>query len=251
MPLRILTLLLCLPGFALAESRLSKMEQAPPPSTVPSESNHEEDDDDDNPLEEILGHLLFTIFKKMTLTSWDAVQSGPLRDPEIGFKRKPGDHILPFAKLESSAFLLDSNLNGYDLRGELGYGPIAIDGRYITLNEDNPDDSLNIASWHLLYRMTLTDHFEWTPGIGGTTFRGDRDRSGISLTSPVTAYFKKHFGLRYRPTWYSYEDYSELQDTELALIYKQPHYSLFAGYRWFETLEVKESGFAFGCAIHW
>lgn len=251
-----LGLILCIvaaPFWAAAQSRLDKIESSEPspPSQVPSGKKFSSYDDDSDASSSVFSEILFGMFFLMGESSWKAMYPLEAVQEEPFFSRKKGDLILPIAKLETTAFRLDSDLEGYEVGGHLGFGFVGLNGGYLRLQENNPDDDLSIAHWQFVFRFTLTDHFEWSPGIGGAKFKGNQDRSGVSLTSPVNIYVKDYYSLRFRPIIHTFDDNVWLSDVSLGLGVDIQGVSIMGGYRWFSGEDFDESGPTAGLAIHW
>jgi len=99
--------------------------------------------------------------------------------------RRPGEAVIPFVRADVAYQLVESDVDAWDLRAELGYGPVAVQVRETHYDEDQPSDSLDLVQAHALLRMTIIEELELDLGIGALVVDGADTNAGFSGTIPI------------------------------------------------------------------
>jgi hypothetical protein len=194
-----------------------------------------DDDDDDSFFEALLGGLFRVLF-------WsDANEGQQQRDPNRirpEYRERSNEQpayyepvLLPSFRLDGGYQNVESDIRAGDLRAELGYHILALQGRFTYYDEEEPADGLWLNYVHGLLRVPLGDGVQLAPGIGAIILAGDNRNSGFSLTAPLLFYWHESFGLEFRPTW-SWINENEVNDYDIGVVLGSKHAGLRAGYRW-------------------
>jgi hypothetical protein len=161
----------------------------------------------------------------------DYVVKSPSSEKETVIEnRKSGQALIPIARLDISYQDVESDVSAMDYRGEVGYGPVALQVRETHYAEERPDDDLDILQIHMLYRMSIGEKIEIDLGFGGMSIEGENDNSGLSITVPVLIHSWDYFGVEFRSSWSSINN-NTIQDYDLSLLTGWRYLSLRAGYR--------------------
>jgi hypothetical protein len=164
--------------------------------------------------------------------------------------RRDGDPLLPKFRIDSSYQIVADDVQALDLRGEAGFGPIALQVRHTRYWEQHPADRLSTTQVHLLYRMSPTPSFEWDLGLGALILDGRGSNSGASFTSPLVLHPWRYLGLELRPAWSAING-NAIQDYDLAMLIGPRHASFKLGYRWFVSEHTSLNGPQAGLAVYW
>ena len=211
-----------------------------------------DDDDDDSFFEALLGGLLRILFFGADDEEHHRQQDSNQVRPEYrdGSEQPAYDNpvLLPFFRLDGSYQNVESDVRAGDLRAELGYNILALQGRFTYYNEEKPTDELWLNYVHGLLRFPLGDTVQLNPGVGAMILAGDSRNSGFSLTVPILIYPQESFGLEFRPTW-SWINENEVDDYDISVVLSSKHAGLRAGYRWVssddDSLDGPYLGFLF------
>ncbi len=157
-------------------------------------------------------------------------------DPN-GSVRRMGEPLIPFIALEPAWQMLKSDVEGFDLQAEIGYGPLALHGRFTRYREEEPDDRMNFTRISFLYRMSIGSGFEIDLGLGTLFFDGDTEFSRFSFSLPMRMHPGGPVGLEFRPAWSK-----NLADYDVALYLTLNNVSLKGGYRWLNTPDESLNG---------
>ncbi len=149
-------------------------------------------------------------------------------------KRKPGEPLLPFCRVNLAYQSVKSDIDAVDSRFEAGYGPIALQYRFTRYDEITPDDRLDMNTVHFLYRMSISRYFEIDFGIGSINLKDENNHTGTSYTLPVLIYPVDYLGIEFRPA-YSYINDNSLEDYDVGLYFHIRYMTLQAGYRSVKT----------------
>jgi hypothetical protein len=208
----------------------------------PPPEDDEEDDksDSDSFLTELLGDLMGEIIGSV-LAEGGMASLQRMVDPEaIDFNmtaRLPGDPLIPILRLDVVGQKVQSDIEALGVRGEGGYGPVAVQVDFSRYWEQTPGDQLNLIRSAGLYRMSCSSHVEVDLGLGALTVQGDRTTSNLLFTLPVLVHPHENWGVEFRPAWS--ERYS---DYDLALLLTHHYTSLKLGYRWVHTPDESLDG---------
>lgn len=164
--------------------------------------------------------------------------------------RPAGVATIPFIRVDPAYQLVESDVDAWDIRGELGFGPFAVQARETHYDEDEPSDDLDLVQAHALLRMEFMDELEVDLGLGGLVISGNETASGISGTAPVLIHPWEFLGLEFRPAWAGVND-NVVQDYDLSLLAGWRFVSVRAGYRWTKSGGESLNGPIFGAAARW
>jgi hypothetical protein len=187
------------------------------------------------------------------LASWHRVRPG---EPDLEFEekrlpaRRAGEALLPFARVDAAYQLVESDVDAWDLRAELGFGPFAVQVRETHYDEGEPDNDLDLVQAHFLWRMTVIKQLEIDAGLGGIVVDGKDTNSGVSGTLPILIHPWDFIGLEFRPSWSSVND-NTVSDYDLSLLAGWRFISARAGYRWTNSGGSSLNGPIFGLAARW
>jgi len=258
-PFRVFILACCLlllvcwsgsPGLS-KDSELDKFEKDATRQTDHHDTDHHDqkkDDDDhyhDRDDHSVFGYIagsitrgIFGVFIDGGRASFERV-SNPVASRAHGLvPRKPGDPLLPFARVDISFRSIDMSLHAIDLLTEAGYGPFAIQYNESHYHENNPTDRMMISEFFGLYRIALGSSAELDLGGGTLTLHGNASTNRGAITFPILIHPQgSHLGVEFRPAWAE-----SIGDYDLALMYSFTYSSLKAGYRWVESPNASLSG---------
>jgi hypothetical protein len=148
--------------------------------------------------------------------------------------REPGEALIPFFRFDTSYQYVDSNVDAYDYRLELGSGPWAVQARQTHYTETNPRDTLDLIQAHGLYRMSYGNILEMDFGLGIFTMNGNATHSGFSYTGPLLLHPNEYFGVELRPSW-SIIAGNSIRDCDLSVLFSLKQAGLRVGYRWVQS----------------
>lgn len=255
--------LLLLPLNRLQAGKLSDFEKAATGSSStpkPSVATPRYPDDDDEVRDSRTHRFVGALFEPMAygllyggLESWSAVRPGDYaweEEQTEGFPRTTGSALIPFARLDSGYQWVDEGISALDFRGELGYGPLALQGRYTRFKEEGESTDLDLGSAHILYRMSFMQKLGIDFGLGRLYLEGEERHSAASFTMPVHFHPTPNLGIEYRPVWATMEG-NEISDHDLSLHVGLPHVSLRGGYRWVKSGGETLDGPQVGLALRW
>ena len=201
-------------------------------------------DDSDHSLSSVFGQLIWIAGK----LSYERVADPAACRAHGLVPRRPGDPLLPFARVDISLRSIDMNvrddlsidmsLHSIDLLTEFGYGPFAIQYNESHYREHEPTDRMMISEFFGLYRMALGSSAELDLGGGTLTLHGNASTNRGAITFPLLIHPQgSHLGVEFRPAWAE-----RIGDYDLALMYSFTYSSLKAGYRWVESPNASLSG---------
>lgn len=200
-----------------------------PPPENDEDDDEEDESDSESFLTDLLGDLMVE-FVGSLLTEGGMASLQRVVDPEaIDFNmtaRLPGDPLIPILRLDVVGQKVQSDIEALGVRGEGGYGPVAVQVDFSRYWEQTPGDQLNLIRSAGLYRMSFSSHVEVDLGLGALTVQGDRTSSNLLFTLPVLVHPHENWGVEFRPAWSEfYSDY------DLALLLTHRYTSLKFGYR--------------------
>lgn len=117
---------------------------------------HDKDRDYDDDVDGSIFFFIGTVYGGMV--SWDRVAG----TGEEAKPRENGETLVPYFNLNTSYHWVDPDITAIDLRGELGYGPFALELRRTTFEEDFGAGSLvelKVDQTYFLYRMSFGSSF--------------------------------------------------------------------------------------------
>lgn len=171
----------------------------------------------------------------------EAIEVGP---------RRPGEALIPFARLDMGYQFVESGVSALDIRAEAGYAMAAVQVRRTDYREREPKDDLATTAIHALYRMSFGNSFEMDIGLGALVLQRDGSRSGFSFTLPFLIHPSDHFGIEFRPAWSDLGG-STIQDYDVAILGGWRHVSARAGYRWVRAGIAHLDGPEVGVSVRW
>jgi len=148
--------------------------------------------------------------------------------------RKTGEFLIPFVRLDTSYQNVESDVDAFDYRVELGYGPFGIQTRQPRYREEDTSDELDIYQTHALYRMSIGNNVEIDLGLGQFAIEGNKKNSGPSFTMPIIFHYNEYMGIEFRPVWANINE-NNIKDYDLALLCGWRYISVRVGYRWLES----------------
>lgn len=182
--------------------------------------------------------------------SWARVTGSSLLVEEPPERRRAGEATIPFARADLGYQLVESDVGAWDLRGEVGFGPFAVQVRETHYDEDQPRDELDLVQAHALLRMTVTERMEIDFGLGAHVLdRGDT-ASGVSGTVPVLIHPWNFLGFEFRPAWAGAGG-DVIEDYDLSVLAGWRFVSARVGYRWTQAGGSSLNGPIFGLAARW
>ncbi len=164
--------------------------------------------------------------------------------------RRPGEALIPFARLDMGYQFLESDVSALDIRAEAGYAMAAVQVRRTDYREKEPKDDLATTAIHALYRMSFGNSFGMDIGLGALVLQREGSRSGFSFTLPFLIHPSDHFGIELRPAWSDLGG-STIQDYDVAIVGGWRHVSARAGYRWVRAGFAHLDGPEVGVSVRW
>lgn len=152
-------------------------------------------------------------------------------------ERRLGEPLIPFVAIEPAWQMLNSDIEAWDLQAELGYGPVALQGRFTQFREDNPNDRMNISRALFLYRMSVGNALEIDLGVGGVFIDGNSDFGRLALSTSLRLHPGGPVGIEFRPAWTD-----NLADYDVSLYLTVMGFSLKGGYRWLNSPDESLNG---------
>jgi hypothetical protein len=226
-------------------------------STSPKDHHfHNDGDDDDFAIEVEFAEAIFNIMVfggRHSHLRMDSDYAAMTDDVESiwDFEVKPrelGEPITPLLKFETAYWYQDSDLYGTLSRFETGYGCVGFQLNNSYFRESDPTDDMNLMSWHILYRMSFSKHFEIGLGLGTAAVLGDNENSGSSFTMPIRMHTDKNWGIEYKPEWINING-NRFADYDLGFYVDFKYGSAIVGYRWWDTKYTSLEGPYVGFAV--
>ncbi|MCK5675245.1 MAG: hypothetical protein KAH95_17825 [Spirochaetales bacterium] len=185
-----------------------------------SEEKHENRDDDSD---SVFGKILFKIIGKLfwyTLIAGGAYSYERMQ-PEYNsyvYPRIAAEPLIAILRSDTSFQIIDQELFALDQRVEIGYGPFGAAGRYSYYFETDSPSELHLWQAHLLYRMSILNLIELSPGIGGFGMFGQYENDGLSLTAPIRVNIDRTVSLEILPVLNIYPNGSTGSDLDIAVL---------------------------------
>lgn len=239
-----LALLIACPACILAQGRLDAFEsdagaqpQDRPAADFSSKSGHYHGEDQafdrDDSFHSVFGDVLVEGLRLVAMgggiCSWKRICRSS--DSEWSVQaRRPGEPLLPFARIDLAGQAVESDITAFDLRVEEGYGPFAAHLNWTRFTEATPADNLDVVRILALYRMSIGSHMGIDAGCGAISLDGDQHTTRFALTLPVLVHPLENWGIEFRPTWAD-----RITDYDAAIMLTWEYFSLKAGYRWLHT----------------
>jgi hypothetical protein len=159
--------------------------------------------------------------------------------------RPVGSPRLPFMRFDFGYQWVESDIDAYDYRGEIGYGPIALCYNQTRYQESGPADELDLIRVYGLYRMSFGPYLEVDVGLGKLTLDGNARDTRFSFTVPVRIHPSEYVAIEIRPA------FSEnIDDVDIGVLLTPRYLSLRAGYRWVSSPGASLNGPYAGASVH-
>lgn len=212
-----------------------------------SAAGSEADGDEDSWLAEILYAVLWT---GGSISVARVSPEGSTWEGAVA-PRKDGEALVPFARLDASAFYSptsDEDTFGGSLRGELGWGPLAVAGEFRSLNDGV--SSLELGYAHGFYRMSFGSAVEFDLGLGAAWLHVDETLTGFSFSTPLRVHPGTHWGLEVVPVWTAFEGGS-LADYTFQGVFGGDAHSVTVGWRALRSENAKVDGPQLGYSVRY
>lgn len=141
-------------------------------------------------------------------------------------------------------------ISAYDIRLELGSGPVGAQARVTHYKETNPSDHMNLFHLHGLARLIKSNDFGFNLGLGISQLNGNNQTSGISFTLPMSWYVSSGVAIEFKPTLFQLHD-TLLSDIDSSLVFITEAGNLNLGYRSINSRDVTISGPYLGLSIRY
>lgn len=207
-------------------------------------------DEDDHSGESLLAEVILLALASGGVASVERVSETTPREGSLLQlrRRRAGEALLPAMRLDATGAWLLRDIGALHLRGELGWGPVAITANWTRMHEEG--DRLDILNEHLVYRMALWSFGELDLALGAGQSAGAKTTWGFSLGIPIRIHPSQHFGVEFTPTWTVFRG-SLLQDYHLALVGGTGFVSATVGFRMLRSDNVKMQGPTVGVALRY
>jgi hypothetical protein len=183
--------------------------------------------------------------------SWARIAGDEDRLTELGCDlRKPGDPLLPFVRFDASYLAIESDVDAFDYRVQLGYGTFAFELNQTRYEEDEPADRLDLYRLYGLLRLSFGDKIEVDLGLGGIILDGDERNSGFSATMPILVQVYDWLIVEFRPMWSQIKG-SGIDEYELGFLFNRDFAAIKAGYRWTHSPQESLDGPFIGLSIRY
>lgn len=185
-------------------------------------------------LAEIMFDVLLYGMVQGGVASWERVDPMGADGLEMGLEpRYPGDPMIPFARLDLGYQNVESDVQAFDYRAELGFGPFGVHFNHTRYWEGEPNDQLDLYRAYGLYRMSFGNAVQLDLGFGALTMDGKDEESetGFSFSSPVLFRPARLAAIEFRPAWSVVGDIP-VSDYDLAALVTWRYASFRVGYRW-------------------
>ena len=166
------------------------------------------------------------------ITSQERMHS---RDPQFPWPRTTGEPLIALVRSDTTLQMIQTDLFALDERIEVGYGALGAAGRYTLYFETDTPAKIQLWTAHLLYRMSIADAVEISPGLGAFGMTGDNQYQGFSLTLPIRVNIERHFSLEMASTFNFYPSGAVGADFEGALLLDWSGFNPRVGWRSYGT----------------
>lgn len=177
--------------------------------------NEAEEEEGSSFFAELMARLIWYGILGGGVTSQERMHS---RDPEFPWPRETGEPLIALIRSDTSFQLIQTDLFALDERIEAGYGAFGAAGRYTFYFETDTPAKIHLWSAHLLYRMSIANVMEISPGLGAFGMTGTGGYHGFSLTLPVRVNIQRRFSLEAVSTINFYPSGAVGSDFEGALL---------------------------------
>lgn len=155
----------------------------------------EEWDDEDEGISKVMIKLFARLMWYIFLSAGN--YSNERMDPsdDLWYQIKPrekGEPLIPIIRSDSALGMLSLQMYSLDQRIELGYGALALSGRYTLFFETDNSFRLHLWESYIHYRMSLGSFIEFSPGAGVFGMLANSEYSGLSLSFPLRLYLRDY-----------------------------------------------------------
>ncbi|MCK5198007.1 MAG: hypothetical protein KAR21_06635, partial [Spirochaetales bacterium] len=189
--------------------------------TQEQDDQNEEWNEEDEGLTQVLmkffARLMWYIFLSAGNHSYERMN--PPEDLEYQIKpREKGDPLIPIIRSDSTLGMLSLQMYSLDQRIELGYGALALSGRYTLFFETDKPSRLHLLEGYIHYRMSFGDIIEFSPGAGVFGMSANSEYSGFSLSLPLRLHLKDYASLELISGFNFYPSGITGVDTDLSIL---------------------------------
>ena len=187
------------------------------------EESNETQISEDEGSDSVFGQVIFKIIGKLfwyTLIAGGAYSYERMQ-PEyhsLVYPRAAAEPLIAILRTDTSFQIMDLELFALDQRVEIGYGPFGAAGRYSYYFETDSPSELHLWQAHLLYRMSILNLIEFSPGIGGFGMFGQYENDGLSLTAPIRLNIARTVSLEILPVLNIYPNGATGSDLDIAVL---------------------------------
>jgi hypothetical protein len=211
--------------------------------------NHSEDKDrdhrghhdDDSCWDSFFEEAFESVLKAGGVMSWDRAKGRQSEWDQTLKPRHSGEALIPIFRVDAGYQNVKGDVSAYDIRGEVGYGPIGLQVRNTHYRERSPADNLDFFQIQGLYRMSVGNYFEIDLGLGSSNLRGNEQHSGTSLATSILVHPSEVFGLELRQSWTNFNR-NTLSDYDFGVDLKCRYAALRMGYRWVRSEHTSLNG---------
>jgi hypothetical protein len=145
-------------------------------------------------------------------------------------KRRTGEPLLPFVKLNLSTQYISEWIGATDLRFEVGKGPLAFEARMTRYRDESIDEKLDYDQIQALYRMSVGHKYGINLGLGYGRMQGGNEYDGLILSMPLLYYNGNRFGYEFRPVIFNAGE-STVSELDISVLYAYKKMAFRLGYR--------------------
>lgn len=149
-------------------------------------------------------------------------------------RRKIGEPLLPYLKLNFNTQYVSEAINGVDLKFEFGKGLFGLEARATRFSEKAVNEKLDFHQLQFLYRMSFGNRVGLNLGLGRGVLQGDSTHKGWLFAAPLLWHDGKHLALEIRPGLFVTDGVS-LTEFDVSVLYAYRRLALRLGYRELES----------------
>lgn len=211
----LLALLIIFPGWTQELGAFEESFQTEREKEKQETSDNSEEEGSPSFFGELMARLIWYGLLGGGITSQERMHS---RDPDFPWPRKTGEPLIALFRTDSALQIIQPDLYALDERLEAGYGAFGAAGRFTLFFETDTPSKIYLWNAHLLYRMSIADAAEISPGLGIFGMTGDNGYQGFSLTLPVRINIDRRFSFEMVSTFNFYPSGAVGTDFEGALM---------------------------------
>jgi hypothetical protein len=212
---------------------------------------YDRSDDDNTWWGNLANYFISGLVETPMQISWARVTGDANRLAELDCDlRKPGEPLLPFIRLDASYQAVESDVEAFDYRIQVGYGPIAFELNQTRYAEEEPSNQLDLYRLYGLFRLSYGNKIEVDLGLGGVVLQGNEKNSGFSTTLPILVHPCDWLIVEFRPMWSNMHG-SDIEEYELGLLFNWDFAAIKTGYRWTHSPNESLDGLFIGLSIRY